>query len=120
MKFYKDLKYKDIKYKDIKYTYYDHIVYDKLTAIYSCPFYVEFFKNGLRHNSKNASVYYEDGEKTFHLKNDFYFSISKKDISFYNDDFFSFFKECKINKKQLSFTLCKKIWRRFCKLQVFL
>ncbi len=100
--------------------FYKRILLYKESAIYKGVMSCVFFKDGAKHNTKKASVYYEDGEKTFHLKNDFYFSISKKDISFYNDDFLSFFKECKINKKQRSFALCKKIWRRFCKLQVFL
>lgn len=93
MKFYKDLKYKDIKYKKIIYTYYDYIVYAKLTAIYTCPFYVEFFKNGLRHNSKNASHIKDDYYKIFHLN-----SIFMGD----------------------SFKFTKQSWRKFVKLRAFL
>ena len=66
---------------------------EKLTAIYCHYEYVQFVKNGMYHNSKNADYIHNDGDKDFSL----------------ND-------ECYGN--QDNFT--KESWRRFVKLQAFL
>ncbi len=78
-------------YKDIDYNF---ISNNSLTAIYSCPYYITFFKNGLKHNDKNAA------HINFHYKN-FYLN----DKIYYDDE------ENKFNKES---------WRRFVKLQAFL
>jgi hypothetical protein len=75
-----------------KYTL-NFIKANKLTAIYCDSFAVDFFKNGLRHNTKNAA-YFDS-----HLYNKFFLN----NICYGN--------EMKFNKYS---------WRRFVKLQVFL
>ena len=85
MKFYRE------KYKNN--FYYIKIVYSKLTTIYMEYFGVYFFKNGLRHNSKNSSYIGKDSYKSFCLN----------DIRYgYHTDF------------------TKESWRRFVKLKAFL
>ncbi len=64
-----------------------------LTAIYCDSFAVDFFKDGLRHNCKEAAQIKRDKSKDFYLNNEYYGDHNK-------------------------FT--KKLWRRFAKLQVFL
>ncbi len=82
-------------YRDKKNTYYWHKIYsNNLTAIYSRDF-IMFFKNGIKHNTKNA-VYISDYKyiyKEFYLNDKCYG---------YNDDF------------------TKKSWRKFVKLKAFL
>ena len=85
MKFYRE------KYKN---NYYWHkINKNKLTAIYGFYSIVWLFKNGLNHNSKNASYFNYNGFKEFSLN-------GKKYGSHYN------------------FT--KQSWRRFVKLMAFI
>ncbi len=83
MKFYRE----DKSY----YNYWSKTIRNKLTAIYFSNS-VWFFKNGLYHNSKNAT-YICDGDKEFCLNNIYYGDHN-------------------------NFT--KQSWRRFVKLQVFL
>ena len=71
----------------------DIIKNNKLTAIYMDNFGGDFFKDGLRHNSKNAAYIRYDGYKQFYLNNKCYGD---------EDDF------------------TKQSWRRFVKMQVFL
>ena len=66
---------------------------EKLTAIYCHYEYVQFVKNGMYHNSKNADFINNDGDKDFSLN----------DIKYGDNN---------------SFT--KESWRRFVKMQVFL
>ena len=66
---------------------------NKLTAIYVDYFAVDFFKDGLRHNIKNATCIGLDGYKSFYLNNKCYGD---------EDDF------------------TKESWRKFVKLKVFL
>ncbi len=77
-----------------KQDYVPTFIFDqKLTAIYSHAEYVQFFKNGMYHNPKNADIIDNYGNKDFSL----------------ND---------KVYGDQDKFT--KKSWRRFVKLQAFL
>ena len=90
MKFYVD------HYKNKTY-YCDKIKNNKLSAIYSYNYflsssYVQFFKNGMYHNAKNADYINYKGNKDFSLNNKFYG---------YKDDF------------------TKESWRRYVKMQVF-
>ncbi len=100
--------------------FYKRILLYKESAVYANKIVCSIFKDGCSDNTKRASMYYENGEKSFYLKNKFYFSIHKTNVYFNEDDFRFFCKEYKINKKQHSYALYKKIWHRFCKLQVFL
>jgi hypothetical protein len=84
MKFYRD------KHNNANY-YWNKIIKYKLTAIYQ-DFFILFFKNGKRHNTKNAAYYFII-EKNFWL----------------NDKRYGF---------ETKFT--KKSWRKFAKLQCFL
>jgi hypothetical protein len=79
-------------YREKKTNYWYKIINKKITAIYSRDF-VMFFKNGLYHNTKNASYIKYDGTKIFYLNYQYY-------------------------GKEYKFT--KQSWRRFCKLQTFL
>jgi hypothetical protein len=89
MKFYKDNR-KNIKFLSI---YNNKIINDKLSAILHSQYdSIIFYKNGLRHNSKNAA-YLSDRIPDFWLNNNFYGSI---------EDF------------------TKESWRKFTKLQAFL
>jgi hypothetical protein len=73
--------------------YFNKIKNNKLTSIYCSNFYyIQFFKNGLFNNDKNAS-YISGKYKEFDLNNKYYGDQDK-------------------------FT--KKSWRKFVKLQVFL
>mgnify|MGYP007069468954 CR=1 FL=1 len=77
-------------------SYYNEISNNKLTAIYhykSKNSYVQFFKNGMYHNPKNADYINNKGFKDFSLNNKFYG---------YDKDF------------------TKQSWRRFVKMKVFL
>ena len=96
-------------YKFVNEAYYlDRIKDYNLTAIYrSSSSSIQFYKNGMLHNSKNAAYVYIGGYKRFYLNG----------------------KECKIFYKQFYLSgkkygennnFTKKSWRRFCKLQVFL
>ncbi len=85
MKFYKD------KHKN-DYYYHDNIKDNYISCIYYDGSHFIFFKNGIRHNSKNVA-YIGLGYKTFYL----------------NDNLYG---------NQHDFT--KESWRRFVKLQVFL
>ena len=70
------------------------IFYGKKTCIYQIKFEaIAFYKNGLYHNTKNASYIKYDGTKIFYLNYQYY-------------------------GKEYKFT--KQSWRRFCKLQTFL
>ena len=87
-------------YKDNKSIYYFcKIRNNKLTSIYQEHYYeketscVKFFKNGLKHNDKNASYIHIDGYKQFYLNG--HFNGYKKDFT-------------------------KQSWRKFIKMQVFL
>ncbi len=64
-----------------------------LTAIYDNSSYVEFYKNGISHNSKNADYVNYKGYKSF--------SLNGKNYG-----------------NQTNFT--KQSWRRFVRLQTFL
>jgi hypothetical protein len=79
------------------YNYRSKISDNKLTAVYhfveDYSSYVQFFKNGKVHNSKNAAYIYNSGYKEFSLNAKFYGD---------QDDF------------------TKQLWRRFTKLQAFL
>ena len=66
---------------------------NKLTYIYCDRFSINFFKNGLWHNNKNAAFIKYNGYKEFSLNGEIY-------------DY-----ENKFNKSS---------WRRFVKMQVFL
>jgi hypothetical protein len=79
MKFYKNINYKFI---------YENV----LTAIYICPYYIAFYKNGKLHNTKN-SAHINGIFNSYYLNNEFYGD---------NNDF------------------TKESWRRFCKLKAFL
>ena len=83
MKFYRD------KYP---YVFWYKVTVNELTAIYYNSYYIQFFKNGIYHNSKNAS-YVNLSEKQFYLNGKYY-------------------------SNQTKFT--KQSWRRFVKLQAFL
>jgi hypothetical protein len=85
MKFYVDDTYNHVYW----YKIYDN----KLTAIYYNGFAVRFYKNGKKHNNKNAALIRPKGHKEFVLNNKLYG---------YHDSF------------------TKESWRRFCKLQAFL
>ncbi len=87
MKFYKE------NYTD-NGNYFSKIKRNNLTFIYNNTYYnsTVYFKNGVRHNAKNAS-YYGNGYKEFYLNGKHYGGKNK-------------------------FT--KKSWRRFVKLQAFL
>jgi hypothetical protein len=87
-------------YRDNKSIYYFcKIRNNKLTSIYQESYYeketscVKFYKNGLKHNDKNAAYIGLDGYKDFCLENEEYGDEEK-------------------------FT--KESWRKFVKLQVFL
>ena len=82
MKFYKDINCND---------YYWKIRYNKLNVIYTYNKDILFFKNGKKHNSKNASVFSDFINIQFWLNG-----------KWYGDDF------------------TKESWRRFVKMQVFL
>jgi hypothetical protein len=76
------------------WNYLNKIINNKLTAIFSNKSsYVEFFKNGVLHNTKNAAIIYNSKYKDFISNN--------KRYGCEND-----------------FT--KHSWRKFIKLQVFL
>ena len=79
MKFYKNINCKFI-YKNA------------LTAIYICPYYITFYKNGKIHNTKNAA-HINGIFNNYYLNNEFY-------------------------GNKYDFT--KESWRRFCKLKAFL
>jgi Na+-transporting NADH:ubiquinone oxidoreductase subunit NqrF len=81
-------------YRDQNNSFYlNKIKGNKLTSIYSGNFYyIQFFKNGLYHNDKNAS-YISGKYKEFDLNNKYYGDHNK-------------------------FT--KYLWRKFVKLQTFL
>lgn len=92
MKFYKDKNYLNKIYSN------------KLNAVYSYSYYyslntmnliyaIQFFKNGMGHNPKNADYIHNDGYKEFSLNHKCYGT---------NDDF------------------TKESWRRFVKLKAFL
>ena len=85
MKFYKD--------NDYYNNYWLLILDKKLNAIYNSLHYVVFFKNGKRHNAKNAAFIANNVYKEFNLNGNSYG---------YEDNF------------------TKESWRRFCKLKVFL
>ena len=82
-------------YKFVNEAYYlDRIKDYNLTAIYrSSSSSIQFYKNGMLHNSKNAAYVYIGGYKRFYLNGKYYS---------YQDKF------------------TKKSWRKFVKLKVFL
>jgi predicted phosphohydrolase len=86
MKFYKDK-------INGNHSYWNKIIINKLNAIYCSSFSVHFYKNGMKHNTKNPAYIRFDRYKTFYLN----------DKSYGNQDKFT-----------------KKSWRKFIKLQVFL
>jgi hypothetical protein len=73
------------------YIYFKKIKHNKLNAVYS-SYFIQFFKNGLYHNSKNAD----------HI----------------NDNYLMFCLNNKCYGYQEDFT--KHSWRKFAKLQAFL
>ncbi len=79
--------------KFYKSNFYYKIIDNKLNAVYSDFYKVVFYKNGLRHNSKNAAFIKYNNCKGFYLNGNFYG---------YKDDF------------------TKHSWRKFVKLQAFL
>ncbi len=79
-------------YKDKNNYYWFKIRRNKLTVIYHDNRCVFFYKNGKRHNSKNASFVDSNTLKVFRLNDKFYGDEKK-------------------------FT--KKSWRRFVKMQIF-
>jgi hypothetical protein len=85
MKFYRE--------KEISSYYFGKIKNNKFNAIYSKSEYIQFFKNGIYHNTKNADYIHNDGYKEFSLNGKFYGNQDK-------------------------FT--KESWRKFSKLQAFL
>jgi hypothetical protein len=85
MKFYKEKRYSFFIWNKIKN--------NKLTCIYHDDICLFFYKNGKRHNSKNASYIEFNIRKVFRLYDKMYG---------YEDDF------------------TKESWRRFVKLQAFL
>lgn len=86
MKFYRD-KYKSHHWS--KGTHYKN----KFTFIYQGQYYVEFYKNRILHNSKNAAFISDTGYKVFWLNNECYGDNN---------------------------TFTKQTWRQFVKLQAFL
>ncbi len=84
MKFYIDNK---------DYFYSNKISINKLTAVYGYLYYIYFFKNGKRHNTKNTAYIRYNGYKEYWLNNKRYGTINH-------------------------FT--KQSWRKFVKLQAFL
>ena len=81
-------------YKFINEVYYlDRIKDYNLTAIYSSSSSsIQFYKNGLLHNYKNAAYAFIGKYKQFYLNGEYYGNEN---------------------------TFTKKMWRRFVKLQVF-
>lgn len=73
--------------------YWCEIINYKLNAIYCNDFAIRFYKNGERHNTKNASFIRRDGFKIFNL----------------NDKFYGY-----------KYNFTKSSWRKFVKLQAFL
>ena len=93
MKFYRDkyAEYDLVAAFDDKY--YSQINDKQLNAIYHNPIKVEFLKNGLDYNTKNAAIVYINGYKRYCLHDIIYGDSTK-------------------------FT--KQSWRRFVKLQILL
>jgi hypothetical protein len=82
------------KHNRVDYLFFYKIIDNKLNAVYqNMANNAMFFKNGIRHNSKNTALIFINGRKEFILNNRCY-------------------------GNQNDFT--KQSWRRFVKLQVFL
>jgi hypothetical protein len=97
MKFYRE--------KKNQYIRINYILYNRLTAIYSYNTLTQFYRNGVEHNSKNASHVMKNSIKEFYL-----------DGKYFGCSFFLSRNKFNLNQKIFD----KQSWRRFVKLQAFL
>ena len=95
MKFYKE----NVRYNQ---DCVDDVIYYRITAIINVGCIVEFYKNGLLHNTKNAAYINADGINFFYL----------------NDNVYG--KSNSIKKSDKNYNAIKQSWRKFVKMQVFL